>query len=632
MKRFRQFAAAVVSSLVLTATLTTTPALAIQGGEIATSNGIVVALSHGINSNRAFCSGSLLEPRIVVTAGHCVVENGAATFFPNGIYIPTPGADLNKDVKSTRARVIQRFWVNGFTNSSDSVEANDFAVLVLDKDLAKPLLTRLATQTEISSLQSSRALITHLGYGKLGLNTDNDGVPRQLTLNMQPRSIFSGFPTNSSFQTRGSSTKSICPGDSGGPVVTKIGNDWVLLGAQAGGDMSCARPYLGSDTTTIFSATYFNTIIEEAKAFALASTTPSEPQNFTAKATMDQVTLSWTTPAAEATTITSYQVEEVLETKRAYLGVYVDDAPTGGVLITNTILETPAELAGIEANDIILEVGGVPVKVVADLLAEMKKYRAGAKLVFKIKKWSGETKDLIIKVSEIGDPTGYQTKCTPNKDQLTCTFTGKPGTTKYRVFAKSSKGDGTPAELNVVVGAGSAPTRADATPEGTSLVVTWQDPEILGSVPRANINVSVIDLNTQVTLCTAVLTAYSCKIDKGVGSYNLGIRTETSLGNSLTEEIGEVEVLAAAPGQVTQFRAVKTSTGWKLVWQKPANDGGSTITGYQVKTLSGKSLCRVTAKTNTCIVKNTAVSKGTKIRVFAVNSVGTSKPATVTLS
>lgn len=625
------FRSILIAASMLFGLLVVPPATAVQGGEVATGDGVVVALVHGRTATRAFCSGALLQPRVVVTAAHCVIQNGTTINYPNGLFIATPGADLNQDNIATRARATEVNWVRGYQNRTETIEANDFAVLTLDKPLGTPVLTRVASAAEIRELQSTRGTVTHLGYGKLALEQDNDGIARKIDLRVRPSSLSFQFPTGSIIQTTGTSTQSICPGDSGGPIVARINNQLVLVGVNAGGDTSCIPSYRGTNVATGMVASFYQNIIDQGIA-SIANSAPSEPEQVQYQISGSDVIVTWRAPSTPSTAITGYRVDEVIETKRAYLGVYVADAQGGGVNITSVIPDTPAAYAKLEAFDVILAVGGVSVANTDAMLIEMRKKSQGELVTFRIRKASGEVKNVEVRLSEIGDATGFRNVC-ETTTEFRCQFRTNVGKTKYRLYALSAKGDGTAYEFNVEIGPGGPPSNIEVVPGARSIELTWGDPLRISSVPKSDIKVKVINSATEQVLCEVALTEYGCTINATAGSYQLAIFVDTPLGRSEQIELAEVSVLASEPAKVTKAKIARVAgrPNFLVSWQAPADNGGSAITGYRVTTINGTSLCRVTGSTTRCTIRSTAVKPGSRLQIIATNEVGESQPKSLTV-
>jgi len=82
--------------------------------------------------------------------------------------------------------------------------------------------------------------------------------------------------------------------------------------------------------------------------------------------------------------------------ERPRLGVYLDKAPDGGVLIRQVEKGSIAEVTGIRDGDVLIEMAGVPAKQAADLVEIVQRQAPGTWLPLKVKRGS-ETLELIAK-------------------------------------------------------------------------------------------------------------------------------------------------------------------------------------------------------------------------------------------
>jgi uncharacterized iron-regulated protein len=82
--------------------------------------------------------------------------------------------------------------------------------------------------------------------------------------------------------------------------------------------------------------------------------------------------------------------------ERPRLGVYLDKAPDGGVLIRQVEKGSIAEATGIRDGDVLIEMAGVPAKQAADLVEIVQRQAPGTWLPLKVKRGS-ETLELIAK-------------------------------------------------------------------------------------------------------------------------------------------------------------------------------------------------------------------------------------------
>ena len=82
--------------------------------------------------------------------------------------------------------------------------------------------------------------------------------------------------------------------------------------------------------------------------------------------------------------------------KKAYLGLRAaEDSDLGGVLVEEVQPKGPAAVAGLQAGDLIVSVGGRRVKSIADFRAVMAKARAGKVAKFKVVRSEFSEGDLV---------------------------------------------------------------------------------------------------------------------------------------------------------------------------------------------------------------------------------------------
>lgn len=74
----------------------------------------------------------------------------------------------------------------------------------------------------------------------------------------------------------------------------------------------------------------------------------------------------------------SIVIGELIQT--SFLGVTIDDVTTGraGALVTEVLAGTAAEAAGVQVNDVVIRVAGVPVLSGGDLVAQVRSHRPGS--------------------------------------------------------------------------------------------------------------------------------------------------------------------------------------------------------------------------------------------------------------
>lgn len=201
-------------------------AQAVQGGEPADGDQRVVALVFGTNT-RASCSGSPINPYIVVAAAHCMSNPNftytSESYAPNGLSIGAPGADLTKDSIAARPHVLQVAITPGYNEKS---AADDIAFYFLDKPIVQTPALALGNLDEIAELKASAGKVTHIGYGYIAPNNVEDFRPHKITLPTNPQSSMRfGFivpPEVTTISTDETKGFALCKHDSGGPFVATI--------------------------------------------------------------------------------------------------------------------------------------------------------------------------------------------------------------------------------------------------------------------------------------------------------------------------------------------------------------------------------------------------------------------------
>jgi V8-like Glu-specific endopeptidase len=225
--------------------VTSAPTNAVVGGTSALGNTAVVRILNGSSS----CSGALWTSRIVVTAGHCVV-NSSGTVTTGVVSVFAPGVSTQQSPQTVSQSQI--IVVDGFRKYSDFSQPDDIAFIVLSSELTGGTITRLATVDEVSAWSRDARTVTFLGYGRTSPGGPSSPVPNQIN---QPLTPFTPWP--GSFTASQTASTGICSGDSGGPVITQVGNEVVLIGINSAASGPCSpssRPSMTGFVPSAFPA------------------------------------------------------------------------------------------------------------------------------------------------------------------------------------------------------------------------------------------------------------------------------------------------------------------------------------------------------------------------------------------
>lgn len=198
---------------------------AIVGGSDDAGDGAVVALvdrrtSCEQSSVHIVCTGTLIAPRVVLTAAHCLQEQGTDGTWEVYVGSPVAGDAAGRFVAVT-ATAVDPAW-------DRTTHAFDLALLQLSDDAGMTPVP-LATAPLPASLVG--ATVRVVGYGETMVGVQPDGMRRQATL--QVASIDAD-----TFRADAAPGNS-CGGDSGGPVLGDAGAGEQLLGVTVAGDVSC---------------------------------------------------------------------------------------------------------------------------------------------------------------------------------------------------------------------------------------------------------------------------------------------------------------------------------------------------------------------------------------------------------
>jgi len=240
------------SIILLASILTSTNAHAIVNGVPSEGSNFVVALVDNLQAPSAFCTGAYLAPKVVITAAHCVIEQGqkAPSFrVPIGrLAVSETGANLKKTLSANQLVLVSKVWTKDTyfnryepENNFKEGEVDDVAILFLERELRGKPIDRVATKLEIEAFKSGVGDGFQLGYGCIkgdGIEpAPNDGIPyladglkgtQKTEAHIPDTDKYLGFDYQSDTGN--------CPGDSGSPLLQKIGDEVVYLATvYAGG-------------------------------------------------------------------------------------------------------------------------------------------------------------------------------------------------------------------------------------------------------------------------------------------------------------------------------------------------------------------------------------------------------------
>jgi V8-like Glu-specific endopeptidase len=218
----------------------------IINGTADTTDVAVVAL---VYQGEQFCTGTLIAPRTVVSAGHCLKETGftasqISVFFGNAV----GGAGTSAKVSKWTAN--PNYYVQ-----SDGAPINDVSVLVLASDA--PVAPMAWQSTALGNIVGQS--VKMVGYGVTNANQQTgNGTRRQVNETITDQ--------DNTFIYYGGGKSGTCQGDSGGPTFLDVNGTPTVIAVTSYGDQSCVQ--LGANTRVDTYASFI-------KQFITGSCTPA---------------------------------------------------------------------------------------------------------------------------------------------------------------------------------------------------------------------------------------------------------------------------------------------------------------------------------------------------------------------
>jgi len=226
------------------------PTHAVELGEDATGSGFVVPITWELGNGKwGACSGTLIAPLIVATAGHCVLDaNGLLT---RNVYVGVAGTSQDSILRSDKITSIQitstfQSGVGGLVGDDDLA----FLTLGTPQILRTPII--LASEKQITEFKSKNIALRAIGYG----DYSNSGFEK-VTYPKYFDGTFSSansIYTNSAYMV--SKNGKSCTGDSGGPILnitaTQVTLVGILTGTPRGENDKCGQKQSDGNYSTTF--------------------------------------------------------------------------------------------------------------------------------------------------------------------------------------------------------------------------------------------------------------------------------------------------------------------------------------------------------------------------------------------
>lgn len=210
---------------------------AIEEGIDASGNSFTVPITIEKGAGKyGGCSGVLIAPSIVATAGHCVLDSTG--LLTTKVFVGDPGVNRNSINPVNQIRSVQ--ITPGFQNAANNKVGNDDIVfLILGEKKTFDRRVRLASEDEIQSIRLKAGPLKLFGYGNITDAGEAATTPRST------EGAYSSINSKANMGVIQPITKNVCQGDSGGPVVSITATEIVVLGVIVGTDLrsSCGKTF-----------------------------------------------------------------------------------------------------------------------------------------------------------------------------------------------------------------------------------------------------------------------------------------------------------------------------------------------------------------------------------------------------
>jgi hypothetical protein len=191
-----------------------TPGIAVGKGEFAATGALIVFDGKG---PRVTCTGTLIAPDVVLTAGHCMFFLGRR--LPGFVLAPQVAAATPETTMAASRVVMHPEFV---VRAGSGAPLHDLALVLLARPLQGVTPERLLSKSESAALAIGAA-VDLVGYGRTTHAVSVDGTKnrgRSKLVATRPFEWVIGAP----------SEPQNCDGDSGGPAFVKIAGKRRLMG------------------------------------------------------------------------------------------------------------------------------------------------------------------------------------------------------------------------------------------------------------------------------------------------------------------------------------------------------------------------------------------------------------------
>jgi hypothetical protein len=362
-------------------------------------------------------------------------------------------------------------------------------------------------------------------------------------------------------------------------------------------------------------------------AFA-APTAPGKPANLVAVAGNTTVGLTWTAPASTGgSSVTGYTVTEtehglgVVTCSMSGATSCTVSGLANGTEYTFTVHASNSVGPGPESdpsNKVTPHVPTVPGKPTA--------VTAAAGNASALVSWTAPADNGGSAITGYAVTSSPDGKTCTTSGILSCTVSGLTNGTSYTFTVTATNGVGpgpasdpsapvTPANLP------GKPTAVTATAGNASAVVSWTAPADNGGSAITGYTVKSSPGSKTCTWTSGPLSCTVSALTNGQ-AYTFTVTATNGAGTGSASDPSSAVTPAMVPGKSSGVTAIAGNASALVSWAAPADNGGSSITGYTVTSNPGSRTCTTTGATG-CTVSTLTNGQGYTFTVHATNGVGT---------